>query len=568
MKKAALYVRVSTNYQIDKDSLPLQKKDLINYASMMLGISKEHVVVFEDAGYSGKNTDRPAYQDMMSRIRKKEFTHLLVWKIDRISRNLLDFAGMYDELKECGVIFVSRNEQFDTSSAMGEAMLKIILVFAELERNMTSERVSAIMLSRAEKGLWNGANVPLGYRWDPETKYPQIDDEESQKIRFIFDTYEDKKSSTYLAKYLNANKIKTKRDGYWTTKTLGDIIRNPFYKGTLRYNVHTSARGKKKPENEWVVVENNHPGIISEEQWQRCNDIMDNNRKGVPSRIGVYHHVFSGLITCGECGKRYQANKADEIREDGYRPSLYRCASKYSLQCPAPGASDITIGPFVINYIGNLIKVHQKFNLAWTPDKLQRELLSGELFGNIKEIKSDGLHETYESLLSRNATYEEYKAITGKAAPITESAVNDIKMLTAEKDKTIRALTRLQNLFLFDENAMSEKDFIVTKKQLQDTLDTINVKLRALERPDQEGTSLTDMSYLSKSTAILLLSSLTAKEPADIRSLEIALGKESIKSFINHSISDILFKDGMIQSIEFKNGIRHTFVYKPQIHLV
>lgn len=84
----------------------------------------------------------------MSQIRQGKFTHLLVWKIDRISRNLLDFAMMYQELKDLDVTFVSKNEQFDTSSAMGEAMLKIILVFAELERNMTSERVSATMLSR------------------------------------------------------------------------------------------------------------------------------------------------------------------------------------------------------------------------------------------------------------------------------------------------------------------------------------------------------------------------------------------------------------------------------------
>ena len=91
-------------------------------------------MIFEDAGYSAKNTDRPDYQQMMARMRTGEFSHLLVWKIDRISRNLLDFSVMYAELKELGVVFVSKNEQFDTSSAMGEAMLKIILIFAELER--------------------------------------------------------------------------------------------------------------------------------------------------------------------------------------------------------------------------------------------------------------------------------------------------------------------------------------------------------------------------------------------------------------------------------------------------
>ena len=92
-QKAALYIRVSTTMQIDKDSLPLQKNDLINYAKYALNVSEYEV--FEDAGYSAKNTDRPRYQQMMARLRTGEFSHLVVWKIDRISRNLLDFAAMY-----------------------------------------------------------------------------------------------------------------------------------------------------------------------------------------------------------------------------------------------------------------------------------------------------------------------------------------------------------------------------------------------------------------------------------------------------------------------------------------
>ena len=134
INRVAIYIRVSTNHQIDRDSLPMQRQDLISYAKLLL--NTEQYVIFEDAGYSGKNTDRPKFQEMMKQLRNGLFTHLLVWKIDRISRNLLDFATMYQELKELGVTFISKNEQFDTSTAIGEAMLKIILIFAELERNM------------------------------------------------------------------------------------------------------------------------------------------------------------------------------------------------------------------------------------------------------------------------------------------------------------------------------------------------------------------------------------------------------------------------------------------------
>ena len=172
--KVAIYIRVSTLHQIDRDSLPMQRQDLIAYAKLIL--NTDDVTVFEDAGYSGKNTIRPEFQKMMSQLRTGTYTHLLVWKIDRISRNLLDFAEMYQELKDLGVTFVSKNEQFDTSTAMGEAMLKIILVFAELERNMTSERVAATMISRASNGQWNGGRIPYGYDYDPEEQTLALDD--------------------------------------------------------------------------------------------------------------------------------------------------------------------------------------------------------------------------------------------------------------------------------------------------------------------------------------------------------------------------------------------------------
>ena len=119
---------------------------------------------------------------MMSRIRSGEFTHLVVWKIDRISRNLMDFTAMYAELKDLHVTFISKNEQFDTSSAIGEAMLKIILVFAELERKMTAERVSAVALSRASDGKWNGGRCPYGYTHEKGTSVFTVNPEEAKIV--------------------------------------------------------------------------------------------------------------------------------------------------------------------------------------------------------------------------------------------------------------------------------------------------------------------------------------------------------------------------------------------------
>lgn len=184
----AIYVRVSTGYQVDKDSLPFQKKELKAYCKHILHVDMSRVEIFEDAGRSGKNTKRPAYERMMQKVRAGLVSHVLVYKIDRISRNLVDFSLMYDDFKYNRVTFVSLNEQFDTSSAIGEAVLKIILVFAELERKLTSERVKDIMIGRANEGKWNGARVPYGWDWDSSAGWPVHSEKEApfgRAIRFI-----------------------------------------------------------------------------------------------------------------------------------------------------------------------------------------------------------------------------------------------------------------------------------------------------------------------------------------------------------------------------------------------
>ena len=209
--KIAVYIRVSTTHQIDKESLPFQRRELENYAKYVLNI--DDMEFFEDAGYSGKNIMRPAFQSMMSRVRLGEFSHILVWKIDRISRNIIDFANMFEELKKLNVTFVSKNEQFDTSSAIGEAILKIILVFAELERNLTAERVSDVMISRASTGQWNGGRVPLGYNYDKENHTFTVNQQEAEIVKFIFDYYIDNGSMVSLVNALKDKEIKTRTNG-------------------------------------------------------------------------------------------------------------------------------------------------------------------------------------------------------------------------------------------------------------------------------------------------------------------------------------------------------------------
>lgn len=549
MKKVAIYVRVSTTYQADKDSLPLQRSDLINYSKFVLGI--DDYEIFEDAGYSGKNTSRPDYQEMINRIKTGEFSHLLVWKIDRISRNLIDFCDMYEELKKYNCTFVSKNEQFDTSSAMGEAMLKIILVFAELERKLTGERVTAVMIDRATKGLWNGAPLPLGYAWDKVSKFPVIDEMEKKTVELIFSMYKQSESTSVVRNMLNENKLKTKRDGTWTTKTVSDIIRNPFYKGTYRYNYRESARGKKKKENEWIIVEDNHPAIITKDLWQECNAIMDLNaeRNNAKFRSNVKTHIFSSLIQCGECGNNMYA-KQDKPHLDGYTPSLYACKGRYNkLGCSQKTVSDTIVAEFILNFISNMMKI-SKIRKTLSVNELEEKLLLGNTFKDIIGIKE--IDHVFNSIYFSNKS-------TFKLQKDKENKVIDfnIEQLQSQLKKYQKALSKLEDLYLFDEAEMSTKDYIIKKNTINDKIKEINKKL---DNSITKESSSYNINFILNVTT-LELSKQLMKGNIKIKSLINNTGRDIIKDFINTLINKIIVKDKQVKSIEFKNGLIVTFLY-------
>ncbi|KIN82352.1 recombinase family protein [Clostridium botulinum] len=546
--KVAIYARVSTHHQVDKDSLPLQRQDLINYANYVLNTNDYKI--FQDAGYSAKNTDRPGFQEMMSKIRENEFTHLLVWKIDRISRNLMDFCDMYNELKKYNVTFISKNEQFDTSSAMGEAMLKIILVFAELERKLTGERVTAVMLDRATKGLWNGAPIPLGYVWDKVEKFPIIDESEKGTINLIYNTYLKAKSTTAVRGLLNANGIKTKRGGSWTTKTISDIIRNPFYKGTYRYNYRETSRGKVKNENEWVVIEDNHKGIISKQLWEQCNKIMDinaqrNNAAGFRANGKV--HVFAGLLECDECHNNLYS-KQDKPNVDGFIPSIYVCSGRYNhLGCSQKTISDNYIGTFVFNFVSNILTTQNKVNKLDT-QSFEKGLLKGKFFKDIIGIENI---ETIQGM-SYPKNILKTKNINIKSNSI------ELEIIKKEKVKFERAMQRLEDLYLFDDEAMSEKDYIIKKKKINEKLQELNNKLKDLDTC----IDVSELNLMKEVSNFMLSKELLNIHDINYKKLVLTVGRERLKDFVNTIIDKILIKDKKILNIKFKNSFETHFIYK------
>lgn len=569
-QKAALYIRVSTQYQIDKDSLPVQREELINYAKYALGIDKYEV--FEDAGYSAKNTDRPAFQQMMARLRTGEFTHLCVWKIDRISRNLLDFAEMYSEMKKLGITFVSKNEQFDTSNAMGEAMLKIILVFAELERNMTSERVTAVMLSRAANGQWNGGRVPYGYDYDKDTTTFTINESEAAVINLIYDTYEANQSLLFVARTLNEKGILPRSGSPWNPTTISTMLKNPFYTGVYRYNYHdeTKSNGNTsnkhlKKKDDWVLVEEHHPAIISPERQQRVLDILENNRrsnrKSAKKYVRKNIHIFAGLLYCGCCGSQMQST-IDRERADGYRPSIYACSRKRRYDdCENKYISDIVVAPFVLNYIANILKAQNNFGKSTPLDTFERKLLRGTMFADVDHIEPVGLIEMY-NMLRQGISDTVYSSQRISSIEADKEAADERDLLAAEKRKKERALSRLKSLYLYNDEAISERDYLLEKKSLEDAIKKIDKRLEEIERSSSKHFSLTDDEFIAKASIFIMTHQLQNKRFIEFDKLIKKIDPQIVKEFVNSVVQKIVIKNGRVTSIRFKNGLEHKFLYK------
>ncbi len=190
--------------------------------SYVPGADRAEIRVFEDEGYSGKNVKRPEFQKMMAEIKKGRCSYLVCYKLDRLGRNIIDIAGLVEELNNLKVSFISIKENFDTSTPLGKTMLYIAGIFAQMEREQIAERVKDNMVMLAKSGRWLGGNTPLGFFSQKDEKI-QINDkiktsyrlaenpQEMITVRFIFREYLEKQSLAKVVEYFLRNGIQTKR---------------------------------------------------------------------------------------------------------------------------------------------------------------------------------------------------------------------------------------------------------------------------------------------------------------------------------------------------------------------
>ena len=308
--------------------------------------------VYADRGYSGKNTDRPAFGEMMRDMENGTIRRVVVYKLDRISRSILDFSRMMERFEANRVEFVSTTEKFDTSSPMGRAMLNICIVFAQLERETIQKRVADAYYSRSQKSFYMGGRVPYGFRLSPttvdgvRTSMYAVNEEEAKQVRLIYELYAKPECSCGdIARCLQANGM-LKNGKPWVRTRLAEILRNPVYvradlavyrfyrdRGTVIVNdpgdfIGTNGcyhyKGRKfahaPPEGDYLVLAP-HEGIIPADLWLKCRAKCAEGQQVRP-RQKAKNTWLAGKIKCGVCGyalvdKHYPASGSRYLQCSG-----------------------------------------------------------------------------------------------------------------------------------------------------------------------------------------------------------------------------------------------------------
>ena len=318
-KKVALYVRVSTDIQVDGYSIDEQIERLEKYCDANRWIIYNKYI---DPGYSGSNINRPGLADMIKDIRKNKIDLVLVYKLDRLSRSQKDTLYLIEEeFLPNNVDFISMTENFDTSSPFGRAMIGILSVFAQLERENIKSRLAMGHLGRAKAGYWRGgSNVPIGYDYKDGILVPN--EYEAMQIKLIYKMFLEGETIHAITKYMNAH-YTNKYSSYKDSGQTGVILRNPLYIGKITYK--------------GVTYDGVHEAIIDQDTFYRVQKrYKEISSKWCDSYRSPYKakHLLTGLIYCGNCNARYFAytqqrrTKEGKLVKKGEAYAYYKCYSR------------------------------------------------------------------------------------------------------------------------------------------------------------------------------------------------------------------------------------------------
>ncbi len=312
--RCAIYTRKSVDEGLDAayTSLDAQRQFCEDYIARqeMLGwvVLPER---YDDGGYTGANMKRPAMQRLLADVDAGKIDVIVVYKVDRLSRSLVDFANLSARLEQKGVSFVLVTQNVDTTTTMGRMQLNLLMTFAQYEREMSSDRVRDKINSMRSKGMWTGGSIPYGYV--VENRQLIKSPTEAPIVERIFNSYLETGSPLFVARALNKDGVPRRGSTtLWTTQRVNNILRAPIYRGLVRC-------GDK-------LCEGQHEAIISQEVWEKTQQLM--KIKFVrPAKGCEETPVLTHVLYCASC-KEQMFHSAHRKRGKVYR--YYTCRTKTS----------------------------------------------------------------------------------------------------------------------------------------------------------------------------------------------------------------------------------------------
>lgn len=330
-----MYIALYARQSIDKENSVSIETQLEYCRSMIRPDEKRcRVKEFSDRGYSGKDTNRPAFQQLMNDAKRGKVKKLIVYKLDRVSRSLIDFVDMLGIFKEHHVEFVSSQEMFDTSSPYGEMIMKLLMVFAEFERASIINRIRDAYDKRSSMGLYSGGRRVYGYNLENavihgiKTKKFVPNEEEAEHIRYIFETYAlPGMTLRQLQTNLSENGVIPAGGSGWSSGKLGALLRNPiyakadadiyvYYKNRSANIInsisefdgrkHVRLYGRTKHDKtlpDWrdmKIVLIDGEGLVSSGIWLKCQDKLGKNKQ-IGRTLSCHSSWLSGRLICAKC---------------------------------------------------------------------------------------------------------------------------------------------------------------------------------------------------------------------------------------------------------------------------
>ncbi|NOZ77574.1 MAG: recombinase family protein [Acidobacteria bacterium] len=351
--RCAIYTRKSHEEGLDQEfnSLDAQRQSAESYIE-----SQRHEgwqclrKRYDDGGFTGGNMDRPALAELLGDIQAGRIDCVVVYKVDRLSRSLLDFAKLINLFDKHAVSFVSVTQQFNTTTSMGRLTLNILLSFAQFEREIIGERIRDKKLATAMQGKYVGGGPILGL--DVVDKKYVVNEEEAKQVRAIFDLFEKLESCRKVAVALNAEGIRTKRHVLksgkvrggreWTYRSVYELLINRKYIGQI---VH---KGKAYP--------GEHEAIVSLEQFERVQAQLRANKTYTHKHQVRRFALLRRMIRCGHCGSRVMPSWTNRHGRE-YR--YYTCAKKVRTgygECPLPSLPAGQIETTVVDQLRALLR--------------------------------------------------------------------------------------------------------------------------------------------------------------------------------------------------------------------